>query len=88
VSALGIVTANALIAAGTFLRYEFKPYVFLPPWQDPEILTFGLLFLLAPIGMIVGGLAATRGTPKWLTCIVELASVPLLLIGFMATMQV
>ena len=45
--ALGIVSANAFLAAGTFFYYEFRLSVFLPPWQDPEILTFGWLFLLA-----------------------------------------
>lgn len=86
--ALGIVSANALLAAGTFLYYKFRPSVFLAPWQDPEILTLGWLFLLAPIGMIVGLFAAARRAPKWLIFIVEIASVPLLVIGFMAVAAV
>ena len=36
------------------------------------------------IGMIVGFVAAARGAPKWLICIVEGASVPLLVVGFLA----
>jgi hypothetical protein len=53
--ALGVVTANAAFAAATFLYYELRPPShFLPPWQDPEILQLGLLFLLAPISMILG----------------------------------
>jgi hypothetical protein len=60
----------------------------LPPWQDPEILHFGLLFLLAPIGMILGIIAGIRGAPKWLTCIVEIASLPLLVVGFMASVAI
>jgi hypothetical protein len=39
---------------------------FLPPWQDPEILQLGSLFLLALIGMILGVVAGVRGAPKWL----------------------
>ena len=58
--ALGIVTANAVLAAGTFLYYDFRPSP-LPPRENLQILTLGLLFLLAPIGMIVGFVAALRG---------------------------
>jgi len=73
--ALGIASANAALACGTFLYYELKPLShFLPPWQHPEILQLGLLFLLAPIGMILGVVAGVRGAPNWLTCIVELSS--------------
>jgi hypothetical protein len=84
--ALGIVSANAALAAGTFLYYQFRPSrTWLPPWQDPQILTLAMLFLLAPIGMIFGIVAVARGAPKWLICIVEIASVPLLVVGFMAS---
>ncbi len=87
--ALGIVTANAIFAASTYAYYlVHPPSASLPPWKDPQILNFGLLFLLAPIGMIVGGIAATRGTAKWLIWLLELASVPLLVIGFFAGMAV
>jgi len=83
--ALGIVSANGALAAGTFLYYELRPPShFLPPWQDPEILQLGLLFLLAPIGMILGVVAGIDGAPTWLICIVEIASVPLLVVGLMA----
>jgi len=82
--ALGILSANAALAAGTYLYYGFKPSP-LPPWQNPEILHLAMVFLLAPIGMIVGFVAAVRGAPKWLICIVEIASVPLLVIGVMAS---
>jgi hypothetical protein len=81
--ALCVVTANAILAAGVFLYYDFKPSP-LPPWQNPQTLTLSLLFLLAPIGMIVGLVAAFQGAPKWLICVVEIASVPLLLVGVMA----
>jgi len=80
-----MVSANAALAAGTFLYYQFRPSgSWLPPWQDSQILTLGLLFLLVPIGMILGVIAGVRGAPKWLICIVEIASVPLLVLGLMA----
>ena len=82
--ALSIVSANALLAAGLFLRYELKPSPELPPWQDPEILTLALLFLLAPVGMIAGLIAAVNGAPKWLICILEIASLPLFVVGVLA----
>jgi len=86
--ALGIASANAALAAGTFAYYELRPHSFLPPWQDPEVLNLALLFLTAPIGMIVGIVAALRGAPKWLVGIVEIASVPLLIVGFLASAAV
>jgi hypothetical protein len=68
----------------TFLYYQFRPSPsWLPPWQDPQILTLSLLCLLAPIGMILGVVAGVSGAPKWLICIVEIASVPLLVVGLM-----
>jgi len=83
--ALGIASANAALACGTILYYELRPLShFLPPWQDPEILQLGLLFLLAPIGMILAAAAGVRGAPKWLIGIVELASPPLFVVGIMA----
>jgi len=84
--ALDIVNANAAFAAGTFLYYQLRPVPsWLPPWQDPQILTLGLLFLLAPIGIILGGVAGVLfGAPKWLICVVEIASLPLFVVGFMA----
>lgn len=84
--ALGITTANAALAYGLFAYYRFKPSPPLPPWQDPSIMDFGLFFFLAPIGMIVGLVAAARGAPKWLVVVVEIASVPLLLAGIGAVM--
>lgn len=86
--ALGFATANALLAAGTFAYYELRPSGFGPPWEDPEILHLALLFLLAPVAMVLGFVAAVRGAPKWLMGLVELASVPLLVVGFFATMSV
>jgi hypothetical protein len=45
--AFGMVTANAVFVAATFLFYQFRPPSHLPPWQEPEILSLGFLFLLA-----------------------------------------
>ncbi len=88
-AALGIVSANAAFSAGTFLYYQARPStIFLPPWKDPEILTLGWLFLLAPIGMVLGVIAGVQGAPKWLFWIVEIASLPLLVAGSMACMAV
>jgi hypothetical protein len=88
-AALGMVSANAVLAAATFLYYESRPSAhFLPPWQDPEVLQLGLLFLLAPISMILGVVAGVRGAPKWLIVVVEIASVPLVMVGFMAGVTV
>jgi hypothetical protein len=82
--ALSIVSANGALAAGTFSYYQLKPPSQLPPWQDPEILQLGLLGLLAPVGMILGVVAGIHGAPKWLIWIVEIASVPLFVVGVMA----
>lgn len=87
--ALAIATANAALAAGTFLYPELNPPAqFLPPWKDPEILDLGLQFLTAPIGMILAAVAGTHGGPKWLMWVIEIASVPLFLVGIMAGLQV
>ena len=86
VIALGIVTANALFATGTYAYYlVHPPSPSLPPWKDPQVLNFGLLFLLAPVGMIVGSIAASRGTATWLIWVLEGASIPLLVLGFFAS---
>jgi hypothetical protein len=87
--ALGMTSANAALAAATFLYYQLRTAShFLPPWQDPEILQLALLFLLAPIGMVLGVVAGIRGAPKWLIVVVETASVPLLMVGLMAGISV
>lgn len=85
--ALVIVTANAVLAAGTFVYYRFRAIRSLPPWQDPEILMLALLFFLAPIGMLFGFLAFRRGE-KWLVWLVEITSIWLFLIGCLAGLAV
>ena len=86
--ALGIVSANSILSAGTFLYYHFRPHSFLPPWEDPQILTPGLLFFLSPAGMALAAVAATQGTPKWLVLVMGIASLPLFFVGLMAVASV
>jgi hypothetical protein len=85
-AALGTASATAAYAAGTCLYYTFRPPpASLPPWQDPQILNYALLFFLASIAIILGLISAgKRAAPGWLILVVELASVPLLLLGMMA----
>lgn len=52
-TALIIASSNAAFSVWNFLHYDFNPWPYLPPWKDTEILNFGLLFLSAPVGMIV-----------------------------------
>ncbi len=86
-AALVIVSANAALGAGTYLWYGFRP-THLPPWKDPETLTLAILFFTAPIGMIVGLIAAARRAPPWLVILLEIASLPLLLVGFLEGVSV
>ena len=87
--ALCIVSANAVFSAFSFLYYHFRPPLpSLPPWQDPDILNRGSLFVFAPIGMVAGFLAVNRDAPKWLSLIVEIASIPMLVAGFLAAISV
>jgi|GEM_PF-3007232 len=52
-------------AAYIFLYYTLKPSPGLPPWKDPETLHLGLLFLLAPVGLIATAIAGVRGASRW-----------------------
>ena len=87
-TALIMASANAAFAVWNFLHYNFKPGPYLPPWKDPETLNFGLLFLMAPIGMIAAFIAALRGTPGWMIWMVEISSLLLLIVGFFAAVSV
>jgi hypothetical protein len=86
-AALVIVTANAVLAAGTYVWYEFRP-THLPPWKDPAVLQLALLFFTVPIGMVVGLVAVVRGAPKWLIILLEIASLPLLVVGLLEGISV
>jgi hypothetical protein len=86
--ALGVTSANALLAVGEFLRLWLRPHSNLPPWQDPQILSLAMLILLAPIGVIVALLAIPRGAPRWLVGVVAIASALLVAVGFLASGEV
>lgn len=85
--ALLVLTANAALAAGAFAYYKLRPAPSLPPWQDPEILTFAWLFLLAPVGIVFGFLAF-RSSARWLFWLVEIVSVWLFFVGCLAGLAV
>jgi hypothetical protein len=78
--ALGVATLNAAAAAGVAARYRFQPSL-LPPWHDPQTLDLGLLLLPAGLAMIVGLVALGYKAPMWLVAVVELSSIPLLIVG-------
>ena len=78
--ALLLATANAAYAAGIAACYRFQASP-LAPWKDPQTLSLASLFALAAAVMIVGFVALAEEAPKWLVVLVELSSLPLLVIG-------
>lgn len=83
--ALGLATANALMSSGIVLYYAIHPTPpTVPPWEDPLVLDFALLLLLALVGALLGLLALIRGSAKWLVAVVEVASAALVFLGIMA----
>lgn len=84
--ATSIAAANAAFGVSLYLRIRFYPTANnIPPWKDSQVLDTGLLGLLAPIAMILGLIAmGQRRIPWWLVGAIELASIPLFLIGCMA----
>jgi hypothetical protein len=87
-AALGIASANAAYAAFVYLYYSLKPSQPLPPWKDPETLDLALLFLTAPIGIIVTIVAAAKGAQKWLIVALIIALVTLSLVGMLEGISV
>jgi hypothetical protein len=85
--AVGIVIANASYAAFTFLRYFLWPSN-LPPWEDPGTLHLALLFLTAPLGIIICVVAALRGATLRLIGILLIASLILSCVGLMEGISV
>jgi len=75
IAALGLASANALFGAGV-VAYGVLPSPLLP---DPKI-----LFFAVPLAMLLGVVATLDGAPKWPMVLVELASVPLLVLSFYA----
>jgi hypothetical protein len=80
---LAAVTGLAAIAAASFVYFDFRP-VHLPPWQSPEVMLFGWLFILGPACMAVGFLALGK-QPKWLFWVLELASLWLTGLGVLGS---
>lgn len=87
-AALCITSANAAYAAFIYLYYSLKPGPDLPPWKDPETLDLAMLFLTAPIGIVVTITAAFLGAPEWLTAVLLLALLTLSLVGVMEGISV
>lgn len=84
--ALAVTTAIAIYSATVSIYYAFgASTASLPPWKDPYVLDMGMLFLLAPIGCVLGlVVAGKRAGPAWLIAVIEIASLPLFLLGIMA----
>jgi hypothetical protein len=55
----------AAYAAYVYIYYMLKPSPNLPPWKDPMTLDLGMLFLLAPVGLVFPFWAAKTGASKW-----------------------
>ena len=75
-------------AAYTFLRYTMKSTPDLPPWKDPETLDLALLFLLAPIGLVLTVVAGRRGASRWVVIPLVAALLVLFLVGLLAATSV
>jgi hypothetical protein len=70
-------------AASIFLYYTVKPSPNLPPWKDPETLDLGLLFLLAPVGVVSTVVAGVRGASRWVVMPLVAAMLILFLVGLL-----
>jgi hypothetical protein len=68
-------------AAYVFLYYTIKPSPDLPPWKDPETLDLGLLFLLAPVGLVAAVVAGLRGASRWAVVSLVAAMLVLFFVG-------
>jgi hypothetical protein len=63
--AVGIAWSVTAYAGCIFLYYTVRASPDLPPWKDPETLDLGLLFLLAPFGIVSAVIAGVRGASRW-----------------------
>jgi hypothetical protein len=88
--ALAVTSVIAGYSAAVSIYYGLRPTPSsVPPWKDPFVLDMALLFLLAPIAGVLGLiLAGKRAAPIWLIAVIEIASVPLFLLGIMACLDV
>jgi hypothetical protein len=81
-SALCTASIIAVWALALYFKMRMHPeYAKLPPWQDPVNLEAGLLMFGAPVPVILGLVAAFKKAPWWLVALVELISLPLMLVG-------
>ncbi len=88
-AALGAATVIVAWALSLYIRMLMHPeYASPPPWQDPLNLDAGLLMLAAPIAIVLGIVAAAKRAPWWLVALVELISLPLMLVGCAAAVSV
>ena len=78
----------AAYAAYTFFHYTLKPSPNLPPWKDPETLDLGLLFLLAPIGVVLTVVVGVRGASRWVVIPLGAAMLILSLVGVLEVASV
>ena len=81
--AVGVCWLITAYAACVFLYYTMKPSPDLPPWKDPETLDLGLLFLLAPIGVVSTVVAGVRGASRWIVIPLVAAMLILFLVGLL-----
>jgi hypothetical protein len=83
----GILLVTAY-AAYISIYYAIKPPPDSPPWKDPVTLDLGLLFLLAPIGLVLAVIARLRGASKWVVTPLVAALLVLFLVGCLAAASV
>ena len=73
-----------MAAAGSFLYFELRPEN-LPPWKSTEVTLFGWFLILGPASVLVSFLSLPED-PGWLFWVLEVASVWLTGLGFLAAM--
>jgi hypothetical protein len=82
--ALVLFSGCAVAAVCNFLYFSWRASSNLPPWQDSEILNFGVLFLPVLVAMLFALGAVLRGAPKWPMALIGIGSLPLLFLSVMA----
>ena len=80
---VGVAWLVTVYGAYVFLYYTLKPSPELPPWKDPETLDLGLLFLLAPVGLVATVVAGLRGASRWAVISLVAALLVLFFVGLL-----
>lgn len=80
---VGLAWLVSAYGAYIFLYYTLKPSPDLPPWKDPETLDLGLLFLLAPVGLVATVVAGLRGASRWAVIPLVAALLVLFFVGLL-----